>query len=737
MYPRTFALLHKEIKQSLTAILAALILSLAAPAAFIAMSLSQDPDIYSEAFEVFSQICLVLPPVISCLWATALFSGIYEISARVLLVWERRFLTRAAARFLFMQVVTLVIGLVALYFSEVQNYSKAMDLLLLSGLTSFVFFLVIALCAKLFRTFFPGILITIFAMIIAYGDYLGWIQLPNWWILVHGERSFATQLLLVVFSFVGFYLLLFICEKPSAFLQSLQKVSALHVVTFQVGTVSMDFFNRIWASLTRNVGRNLLILFVLFALGIVVSGAISVHQATSVVRANLLQEFSPVVTVELDQEALEAELRQTGQWPEPSDISLEVLLEIANLPQVRNYDISIYSHLLSAELERYYSNEEVHQLQSLGRWQAFALRGIHGSKLVDIEEGIIEIVAGRSFSEDEAVALSYVALISEEVAKLNHLHIGSNFSMNDIIWDTRNSDPFVPFRFLEDDIYTQRSYDFEVIGIFRSVAQFHTGDSLIDDSLKHEHINQIYVPSAVAVAVHMYQMEYAAYLDLGEEWTLEDLGGTLSFQNVFVLTCPQDIESFREDVLVILPAYWTVSDLSCSMAGTAAVENIGDIAAVVLWLAAVASILILSLFITLLMRERRQEIGIYLALGEKKRKIVAQLTFEVLAIALIAAVLSLTTGNMLALKLSETIIRSEMTAAQRADSQAIAFTNLDMMGHGIGEVSSEEILAHYDTSLDVDSVVNFLAFGAAIIVVVTVTSTLYVVMRFAPREIVL
>ncbi|MCL2402737.1 MAG: FtsX-like permease family protein [Coriobacteriia bacterium] len=486
--------------------------------------------------------------------------------------------------------------------------------------------------------------------------------------------------------------------------------------------------------MTRDLGKSLLLFLAILALGTVISGAISIQQAVYSTNIRLRQGLPSVVSIGLDHERLTNEERRTGQQPDVGDVSIDILSEIGFLSQVRNYDISALSHLMSAELERYYSGDDVSQ-SSLDTWKAFGLRGVNSSRLVDIEEGIIELISGRQFSEEEATTLSYVVLVSEELANLNNLHVGSSFAMDNIVWDVQNSDPFISFRFAEENIYAQRSYDFKVIGIFRSAAQFSTGEELTDASWRDEHINQLYVPNPVVIATHVYQTEHAAYLEPDAEWASSDSRDSLWLQNVFALNDQSDIEAFRIDAENILPDYWIVSDLSDSFSGAASsVQNVGEFATFTLWLTVGMALFILSLFVTLLIRERRQEIGIYLALGQGRIKIISQMLVEVLVIAVVALALSLLAGNMLATAMSESMIRSDMVAIQQAGNQQQAFTDLDVMGYSGEDISLEEVLAKYNTPLNAVAIFSFFAASIAIVFTSIIIPMLYM-LRLCPRKI--
>lgn len=115
-----------------------------------------------------------------------------------------------------------------------------------------------------------------------------------------------------------------------------------------------------------------------------------------------------------------------------------------------------------------------------------------------------------------------------------------------------------------------------------------------------------------------------------------------------MLNDPRDVDAFSEAAVSILPEHWNIYDTSGSFKPFI---NLMDtmlwIAQLIFWGAVVAKIMILSLVITLFLRDRKHEIGIYLALGEKKGKILAQMISEGLSISMVAIVIALFVGNIL------------------------------------------------------------------------------------------
>jgi len=504
----------------------------------------------------------------------------------------------------------------------------------------------------------------------------------------------------------------------------------------------VDFVNRAIISIVKNIGKATLLLLAIFALGCVMAGAISVQGAIQDVNASMRSQLLPIVTIDFDQDALQEYHSSTGRFPEYDSLDLDILLEIADLPYVRNHDFSFGSDFLVSDLERYYANEKdrIPGTLSGGLDRGnLTLTGVQSVNPIILEEKVIEISSGRMFTEDEVSSLSYVALISEEFATLNNLQIGSTFPLRNVVWDTRGHPaPEDYFFHDEENVYVQRSYSFEVVGFFRFLTEIDTGNEWEDRWVKDTFLNSIYVPNPVAAAAWMYQTEHKKYLFPDATWLPENLeiAASENVGNIFALDSSCYVENFRVAAEEILPDYWVVIDSNDALADV--VTSIGflaDIANVVLWLAVGASILILGLLITLVTHERKREFGIYLSMGEKRSKIIFQMLVEVLAVSVIALTSALLVGNIFAVNISEVMLQNDLAARQAVSDQWWISASLDTLGFATS-VYPEQFLTGYNASLNATMIVIFYAVGIATIFVATIVPMLYI-MRLNPRKIML
>ena len=169
--------------------------------------------------------------------------------------------------------------------------------------------------------------------------------------------------------------------------------------------------------------------------------------------------------------------------------------------------------------------------------------------------------------------------------------------------------------------------------------------------------------------------------------------------------------------------------------------NVEWISEIVMWVAVGATILIISLLVTLFLRDRRHEMGIYLALGARRGTIATQILTEVLIIALIAVSLSVFTGNLLASNMSATMLENQLAEEQKNqandDDYVIYKRSVDIYppGHAnTDQFSTDEVMKMYKVSLDIKTVLFIYLIGMGSVLVSTLVPIIYT-LRLKPRQI--
>ena len=517
----------------------------------------------------------------------------------------------------------------------------------------------------------------------------------------------------------------------------------------------MNLFSRVILSLKRNLSRTAVLFLLIFVLGTFVSSAISIQQGIIQTERNLRRRLPPVVTIEHDIQAMEDYVLESLQteltdseaqvlvrefWYE-SRVTPAMISKIGLLPQVAEYDIAQVLESHSELQPAPPSNTDIAELVERNTnddFYFFLLNGVNRPSFSDINTGLVEIVEGRTFTEAEINGAN-MGIISAPLAEVNNLTVGSiaalsHLSLGDF---DLSSGTF--------QILAQQDFELEIIGIFELTDNLVATDELEMALSEIELLNQIYVPFQITEDARLFHLENVVEnsVEMDEEMVafIERYFSEGSWNRVlFLLEDPVELDEFERAAKEILPPFWKVVGLSNVYANISGALGIVDqIAQSITWVSFGVAIVSLSLLIMLFFHDRKHEIGIYLALGEKRIKVILGLLIEVLTVGMIATTMSLFVGNILALQLSETLLTAELMNQQHLDEYM-------PQGHVSGmdplrffappEFDIEELLEDYSITLNRDVVFSFFGLSFVILIISTLLPILYIT-QIKPKRILL
>ena len=507
--------------------------------------------------------------------------------------------------------------------------------------------------------------------------------------------------------------------------------------------------------MVRTLGKTLLLLLILFILGNLIAGAISVRGTINNTEANLRRSMPPIVGIGYDYQAFDDSVDwSTVDWSDPStmlvfeDLTIEHVQKIGELSYVEFYTAFMPEFLYSFDLKRYFADLEGIIPPEPGMPQSFDLRGNLQAEPLQFSLGFIDLIAGRTFNDDEFIIDNErsVAIISEGFAQVNNFSLGSTFDLyyivtfpsedGHIFWDANH--------FRDENIYARVGLTFEVIGIFTIPEE----TTHIDINSRLFESNVIYVPSWACEEIRKKatKAEISVWdaVDFDHPWGeefLETEGRNEWIGNIiFVLKDPLYISEFRTAAEQFLPEFYLFEDLSNQFNDIAmSMVTLQNIADWILIASIGASLMILSLVITLFLRDRRHEIGIYLSLGETKTKIVSQFLLEIIIISFIGITLAVFSGHFISSSISQEMVRTQliMQAEQReSNSFWEDATMLDHNGIPTGAFHPDEMMEAFDVSLSASTIGLFYVVGLGTVILSTVIPVWYVV-KLNPKEVLL
>jgi len=529
----------------------------------------------------------------------------------------------------------------------------------------------------------------------------------------------------------------------------------------------MNFFKRATISITRKPVKALILLALVFFLGTIIVGAISVSNAINNTDANLRRRMRPIVSISMDGFAFEQAIKEEDLDRRAGVVTPEIVRTIGALEYIHYYDYVLRAFLNSFVFNDY--DQRFPLPSGVPRMQR--LLGTSNTELVQINQGIIELVDGRQFAFDELITGTEnrsVAIISDAFARTNDLALGSIFELYHLIRYPEESEAqrgyvvmnVTPEWWADEYIYEKIVMEFEVIGLFDiPIEPELTGDDLQHANLvRRENLNMIYVPNwsievmqnqrAIALLSAWEQAAFEIIIDDVAE-SLEqlalDVGSGIEdmwVESLFILEDPAYLEAFIVVATQLLPTEFhyfndLFSDFDAISVSLVTLQNISNW---ILYGSVYATVLILSLIITLFLHDRRAEIGIYLALGEKKIRIVVQILMEVIVIAFVGISLAVFTGHQISGVISQNMIQSEMAdqleERPRPWDDVVIMTGFDWLAIPPTLLSADQMMVEFDVSLNVAGVISFYMIGLGTVMLSAVIPVVYVV-RLKPKKVLL
>ena len=513
----------------------------------------------------------------------------------------------------------------------------------------------------------------------------------------------------------------------------------------------MKCFKRAIVNIVRQPSKSLILFLTILILGIFASSAISIVQAIRVTEANLLRRIPPIASVDSDLYAMREYAELHGYWPSAEEaVTRELLETIGNLPYVRVFDFTVYDWFFSQELV--YSDDVTPYLEidwfaddftmaqftpamKFNSFNVLRVNGIRNSAVTSLEEGIIELIEGRTFTQAEMEEGSLVVLISQAFANANQLSLGSTFVLESHIYETFN--PFLnifcgAFDYHSPDaaLLEVHDFEFEVIGIFTPTVEL-KGSVMDDIFMNHVELNmRLYVPISAVESRHRLLDDY---IQRFHPEALAERPSPIGYHEmIFALYDSLDLANFYEAASALLPNFWLIDDFRSEFAAmSTSLANLQGISNGIVIGVSIASVLILGLLILLLLHDRKGEIGIYLALGESRKNMIKQTLIEMLLISMIALSLSLFVGNIIAREMTHSILHQELHDHQLTPLTVVR--NITAIGFSI-QMTTEEMLAAYDVTLNGMTILMFAGVAIVMITLSTILPIVYLT-RLKPKDI--
>jgi putative ABC transport system permease protein len=454
---------------------------------------------------------------------------------------------------------------------------------------------------------------------------------------------------------------------------------------------------RAWLSVIRKPGKNFLLFFIVTLLTTLMAASLAIRIASNNVTAEMQNRIG--LQVSIAPERTELAYGMVGQH-----IPYSELEKVVSYKGVKSYNYGISYPFQALDAPQ----------------QSMVL--VEGTQNPDIKHywPNSEIVEGRTFTELELSEGAQVMIVSKQMADLYNIKVGHNFPLG-----RRYVMYFDPF---------EEWFDMEVIGIVDGPEV--TRPWLFEGEYEGY---MTYYYSETQRDWDIFPMAIAPNIIIDQQIINTKLNyrlvGINLRQNVRMRIPILEMESFeavkemRElyGKQLPMPFKFNFADDQI-LAVLGPIGTLNMIAEAVMVFTMVIAVFVCSLIILLYLKERRHEIGIYFALGEKKRNIVLQVVMEVWIVSALAMTLSVFAGTWIAKGFSSELIRLQLLIAEVQKGKD------DIVNDNIP--TREEVAAAYTVNMSNEYILLFT--GLAMLTVTASTIVPIVnILKLKPKEILL
>lgn len=382
----------------------------------------------------------------------------------------------------------------------------------------------------------------------------------------------------------------------------------------------MNFVKRAGLSLWARKGRTLITFATFLVISVMVLAGVLINGATAEAERDAKRSVGAEVNLDMDMDSL-GDAGAGGGLRAPR-IDAESVDAIGALPQVRKYTYSMWDRGILKGRNKLVDGGPQ---DPMGPGGTAAIGVLDSSLLADFRSGNFTLLSGKHLTAADKNRKRL--LIEERLANKNGLKVGDKITLagND----------------------EKTTADFTVAGIYR--------DPRPSTEPEPEY------------GVNPANMLYGAVGGLSS-LSSENDGSPQVGKATFLLQDADVQGAFKDEAERVagsaLDGFKLAANDKAIQQMTGPLKSIRSTATVAMWLMGLAGAAVLALLINLAVKQRREEYGVLLALGEKKSKLVAQQALETVVIAALAIGVSSLFAPHLTQSAGQSLLGREATAAQ-------------------------------------------------------------------------
>lgn len=392
----------------------------------------------------------------------------------------------------------------------------------------------------------------------------------------------------------------------------------------------MKWFHRIFVSLKRKQKQSLIFIFIIFIMGVVINSTTLLNQISDSIRKDMIEKLGANVSITGNVNDIIYADGSSSYYDELTNYYQKIKHLLIH-DSVNYADSPLVTLTYTDKMSTYDENSWSTRFpfdKTNSAFERIYIYGMYDNRLVDVMEQKIEIIEGRTFTDTEMKSSENVIIVSEDYF-LDDQGIRSEIRIGDVIPISVG---------ISSDLYHEKdqvkNIPFKVIGKYRKIEQISNG--ICQDFTCA--VNPFYIPSSSAKNM------ITIYYDLLNH---KEALKVFAAEAFFKLKNADDLEAFANHASLLFPkeeAYNVISSNDSYEKIASSIHEITNLLITTMITVIIMGGLILMFISFIFFKERLPELGIYMALGEKKKHMLFQLIGEMLILAMIGMNLALFTS---------------------------------------------------------------------------------------------
>ncbi|MCY7965387.1 ABC transporter permease [Bacillus inaquosorum] len=425
----------------------------------------------------------------------------------------------------------------------------------------------------------------------------------------------------------------------------------------------MNFIKRAFWNMKAKKGKTLLQLFVFTVICVFVLSGLTIQSAAQKSSELARQELGGSVTLQVDRQKQMEKQQDSGEKRsfESTPIKVSDANKLATLDHVKSYNYTTSASANAGNFDAIESSSSSDSSSSSSSSNAknsqgggqggpqmvqadLSIEGVISTALVDdFSDGNSKITDGRAITKSDVG--KKVTVINETLAEENDLSVGDSIT-------------------IESATDEDTTVKLKIVGIYKTTS---SGDDQAQNFSFLNPYNKLYTPYTATAALK--GDDYKNTID-SAVYYMDDAKNIDAFVKAAKKTSI-DFDTFTLN---------TNDQLYQQMVGP--IENVASFSKNVVYLVSVAGAVILGLIVMMSIRERKYEMGVLMAIGEKRWKLIGQFLTEILIVAVIAICIASLTGNLVANQLGNQLLSQQISSS--TDSTQTASGQMPGGGGGMG-----------------------------------------------------